>query len=192
MTYLFRPVFPISQVHSVTAITATIVKGTLEKILQDSFSIKWVNDIYKGDLKVSGILTEAVGSLDTGNFEHIIIGIGINCYPSSIPDELQGIAGAASMEAFPGGRSRIIGEITAGLHRAFSGRHDLEPESYLEDYRRSCFVIGRTVNVIQGDNSYSAKAIDIDDRFQLLVRPLGDNPDSPIITLSSGEVSLRV
>ena len=37
--------------------------------------IKWVNDIYLDDRKISGILTEASVSMETGSVEYVILGL---------------------------------------------------------------------------------------------------------------------
>lgn len=53
------------------------IKDTLEKFAQNiDFKVKWPNDIYFGDKKVSGILIE--NFLSSNTLEQSIIGIGIN------------------------------------------------------------------------------------------------------------------
>ena len=65
LTYSFRPYFPLSQVTHVTSIAAVLTHRVLEKISGEKLGIKWVNDIYKGNLKICGILTEGLGSLES-------------------------------------------------------------------------------------------------------------------------------
>lgn len=54
--------------------------------------IKWINDIYLGEKKVCGILTEAQSDLETGTFSHYIVGIGINAGGDNFPPEVEDIA----------------------------------------------------------------------------------------------------
>ena len=55
LTYSFRPYFPLSQVTHVTSIAAVLTHRVLEKISGEKLGIKWVNDIYKGNLKICEI-----------------------------------------------------------------------------------------------------------------------------------------
>lgn len=50
--------------------------------------IKWVNDIYLNGKKVCGILTEAETNFETGSISRIIVGVGVNCFEQSFPEEL--------------------------------------------------------------------------------------------------------
>ena len=78
--------------------------------------IKWVNDVYVKDLKVSGILCEAVSELESGKLEAVICGIGIN------------------LTAPEGGFALDIRHLY--LHRAFLGvayGHEEEPLSSRQD-----------------------------------------------------------
>ena len=44
----------------------------------DTIGIEWINSIYKGNEKVSGILTESISDMETGEISSYILGIGIN------------------------------------------------------------------------------------------------------------------
>jgi BirA family biotin operon repressor/biotin-[acetyl-CoA-carboxylase] ligase len=67
------------------------------QVTNETVTIKWPNDIYIGNRKVAGILTE--NSVMDGKFRHSVVGIGINVnqliFPSEIPNpvSLKGITG---------------------------------------------------------------------------------------------------
>lgn len=44
----------------------------------DVIGIEWINSIYKGNKKISGILTESISDMETGEISSYILGIGIN------------------------------------------------------------------------------------------------------------------
>ncbi len=44
----------------------------------DIIGIEWINSIYKGNEKISGILTESISDMETGEISSYILGIGIN------------------------------------------------------------------------------------------------------------------
>ena len=67
-------------------LAAVIVSDVLEKEEffglgnndNDVIGIEWINSIYKGNEKISGILTESISDMETGEISSYILGIGIN------------------------------------------------------------------------------------------------------------------
>lgn len=61
-----------------------------------STRVKWVNDILVDGRKVAGILTEAVGDLESGTMESVVVGIGVNVKTpaDAFPEELRERAGS--------------------------------------------------------------------------------------------------
>lgn len=189
LTYSFQPVFPIQEISQVTTVAAVITHRVLSRISGEKLGIKWVNDIYRDNLKICGILTEALGSLDSGNFERVIIGIGINCLQGGFPPELEGIAGSLSDSAEAAfTRNQIASELIRELHCTFHGATSLNAAQYLDYYREHCFIIGRQVTVTEtGKEPVSAYVEGVDAEYHLLVK----TPDGRRC-LSGGEVSLKL
>ena len=188
-TYSFKPQFPISEVTQVTTVAAVHTHRVLSKVSGEHLGIKWVNDIYRGPLKICGILTEALGSLESGNFERIIVGIGINCLHRTFPDELVGKAGSLTDSDKPAfSRNEIAAELIGELHRTYNGKLSLNAKQYLDYYRKNCFIIGRTVDVLEaGKEPVTATVEGIDNDYRLIVRT-----EDGMRTLSGGEVSLKL
>ena len=71
-----------------------------------------MNDIYFCGRKVVGILTEAAMSMENGNLEYAVPGIGFNVYPpeGGFPEEIRDIAGAILNERIPDAKNRIAAE----------------------------------------------------------------------------------
>ena len=92
MTFLFSTNIKLSSAVSVTTATAVAVVRAIESLTKAKPMIKWVNDVYIGDKKACGILTEAVTDFETGSVQSIIIGIGINISTEEFPEELGGVA----------------------------------------------------------------------------------------------------
>jgi BirA family biotin operon repressor/biotin-[acetyl-CoA-carboxylase] ligase len=73
---LFRPVNIPANMPFVISETASLsVKYTLDKYISD-ISVKWPNDIYYKDMKISGILIE--NTITRSKISKSIIGIGVN------------------------------------------------------------------------------------------------------------------
>lgn len=193
MSYVFKPLFPLNEILKVTPITALLVLKTIKEVTGVDVSIKWVNDIYKEDRKVTGILTESIGSLDTGNVEHIVIGIGINCFKTSIPLELENTIGFLTEEKEPSfTRNEIIFNLINILNKTFSNKETLTPKMFINDYRKNCFIIGKKVKLIRpGKENCIAKVENINDNFELVATVLSGTEAGKHINISSGEVSIK-
>jgi BirA family biotin operon repressor/biotin-[acetyl-CoA-carboxylase] ligase len=117
--------------------------------------IKWPNDVYLGDKKVCGILSETI---DTQIGPAAIVGIGINVTPESVPGEIS--ATATSLEDVT--RMRVDQELLVDqLVRAIPERYDaLNSEDGLEHTIRewcanSSYAMDRSVRVSLGSEAFS-------------------------------------
>lgn len=70
-----KPKVDVKEQFYISEAASLAVVDTLEKYAT-GFKIKWPNDIYYGDSKISGILIEH--SLDSEGIAHTIIGVGLN------------------------------------------------------------------------------------------------------------------
>lgn len=161
----------------ITTLAATCVHKAVKKLFNIDCGIKWVNDIYIGNKKLSGILCEIADA------SHAVIGIGINFYPSSLPDDLKPIATHLTTYPSTVTRNELIGEIVNNLLASIS---ELPKASFMEYYKAHSCVIGKKVLCIQGNCSFTATAVDITPFGGLVVKTA-----EGLKTLSSGEVSLR-
>ncbi|EEG85010.1 biotin--[acetyl-CoA-carboxylase] ligase [Proteus penneri ATCC 35198] len=66
-------------------VVGVIMAEVLEKLGADGVKVKWPNDLYLNDKKLSGILVELTGK--TGDVAHIVTGIGINIAMSKNQNE---------------------------------------------------------------------------------------------------------
>ena len=64
---------------------------------------------------------------------------------------------------------------------------NFEKKEYLSKYRKKSLLTGKTVSYIKDNTEYTAKVIDIDDEFRLLVE---NKPYNERAVLSSGEVKI--
>ncbi|MBP5183616.1 MAG: biotin--[acetyl-CoA-carboxylase] ligase, partial [Lachnospiraceae bacterium] len=100
--------------------------------------IKWINDIYIDNRKVSGILTE--GALKDGKPEYSVVGIGFNVYPPNggFPDDIKDRAGAITKIATKGLRTSIAAGFIKEFHEIFSSKDT----DYIDEYKRLNFLPG--------------------------------------------------
>ena len=105
---------------ALTLSVARLVSDVIHRVTGRATRVKPVNDLYLGDRKVCGILTEAGADFDTGELEWMVIGIGINVStrPEDFPEEIRMKAGSLYGEGEkPVSRSRLAAELLTALMR---------------------------------------------------------------------------
>ena len=188
MSIVLRPPFPAALSVRITTAAAVAVCRAAQSVFGVGCGIKWVNDVFRGDRKICGILTEASLGMENGLFDYAVLGIGVNVYApqGGFPAELSDIAGALSAARIPDGRARLMAAILTEFSALYA---DIPSGGYMEEYRGRCFVPGRQVTVLFADGtSRPASALGIDEECRLLVR----YEDGTQAALSSGEISLRI
>lgn len=172
----------ISDAQMITVAAAVVVSQAIEELTGQQPGIKWVNDLYLGDKKICGILTEAVSDFESGRVESIIIGIGINCATTDFPEELTNIAGSLGDSTLS--RNRLAALIADGLVNNFSRINDPE---IITEYKSRSIMLGKTITYLQSGTEHTAVVLDINDKGNLVVR----NADNLVDIISSGEVSIK-
>ncbi|MGN0254726.1 MAG: HTH domain-containing protein [Chordicoccus sp.] len=99
---------------NVTYMTATLVADVIKAVTDIEVRVRPVNDLYVGDRKVGGILTEAGSDFDTGELQWLVIGIGINVSTpaDAFPEEIRERAGSL----YPDGHAPVTrNELVAAI-----------------------------------------------------------------------------
>ncbi len=185
---LLRPSMEMQDAGRITTMAAVAVAEAIKRYGVEDVGIKWVNDVYVSGKKVCGILAEATTSLETGEFESIVVGIGLNIYTpeGGFPEEIKDRAGSILGERrADDARNRLV----AFTYEQFFDLYRNAGEKEVSDrYKEMCFVPGRKITVIRGRSERPATALSLDDHCHLLVR----YDDGSEEALSSGEISLRL
>lgn len=201
MTIAFRPSFGLDRAMLTTAAAAVVVCRAIEKISGLRPKIKWVNDIYLGEKKLCGILTEAESNFETGLIEKIIVGIGVNCFKASVPEELSDVI--AFMENPPKDFSRS--QLAAAIaNEFFDVMENFDKSSLLREYKARSFILGEQIRIFnpaiarsmglspeKEKEGIKARAIDIDENGGLVVEYLEGRRSREMDTLTTGEITIR-
>lgn len=185
MSVALHTPFTAEDVGLLTSLTAVAVAEAIELLCDVAVQIKWVNDLLIGGKKVCGILTEGQYDSERGHYTNTVIGIGINVSGNTFPPPLDSIA--TSLQTACGTYLHRAPLIAAILQRLEWHLTHMESGTFLQQNRRRSAVLGKTVTVITAADEYPAMAVDIDNKGQLVVKT-----DTETITLSSGEVSLKL
>ena len=179
MSLHLKPNLPFDQLPSYTILTAGAIYKAVKNLTLMEVDIKWVNDIYYRNKKISGILTEATTSIETGLVTDVIIGVGLNFFIKDFPAEIKEKAGSLFEKKPAISRNELIAEIWKCFYES-------DPEELIYLYKQRSLVLERQVTFSQKGVGYQGLAKDISDSGQLLVQ-LTDGQE---IWLNSGEVSL--
>lgn len=184
LSVLMRPKRTAQESLTLTAAAAVAVCRAVEQVCGVSLGIKWVNDLYLGERKVCGILTEAVTDFETGDIELVIVGIGLNLRmpAGGFPGELAGTAGAVLEDDRYVDRNLLTAGIINDLLR------EAEKEGIPGEYISRNIVPGRRVRVAYGTQVRSVDAEKILPDGRLLIK----NEQGEAEILPCGDVSLNL
>jgi BirA family biotin operon repressor/biotin-[acetyl-CoA-carboxylase] ligase len=138
----------------------------LRKILPESVSIKWPNDVLAGERKICGIICECAG---VKYIDYAVTGIGINVNSktSDLPPVSPNRHTPTSL-LIETGRSFRLPELLASvleeLDRTFALVETAQDRSaLLASYRARCGTIGRAVTIVTEEGDLDCAAIGISD-----------------------------
>ena len=148
--------------------------------------IKWPNDVLLQRLKVCGILVETVWLGQ--ELDSLVMGIGVNVAPSSVPPPGELLFPAVCIENVlgkPVERTALLGEI---LRSIFAWRVSLGLPEFLDAWQSNLAFTGERVSVLQGEEKpLDGVLLGIEAQGGLRIR----SQDGDEITVMVGDVSLR-
>lgn len=168
----------------ITCAAAVATAQAIEQVIGRKALIKWVNDIYCDGRKVAGILTEGAMDMESGRFDHAVLGIGVNVKPpvEGFPNDIADVAGAVLDDRTGAVRCELAAAI---LSRFWDLYQHVGDASFYDEYRRRCFLLGQPLVVRQGASRVRARAVDLTRDFKLVI----ELPDKTRRELPYGEVS---
>lgn len=186
---LWRPDCAPEQLLPLTALSAVAVCRAIRQVCGAQAQIKWPNDLVLSGRKLAGILTEMALEGESGHVSHVVVGIGVNVHQRLTDFDGEVAQIATSLDLALGGSVCRAQLAAALLEEMEILRREVlfAPEKWLAEYRAACLNIGKTVQLIWGEEREPAQALAVDDRYGLVVR----HRDGRVETLRSGEVSVR-
>lgn len=187
MSVVLYPKTTLKTSQLITSCVAVGISKAIDNLCHSNSKIKWVNDIFLNDKKISGTLTEGAIDFETNSFKYAIVGTGINVRSTKniFDDNLLEIA--TSIEDVTGlqiSRSRLIAEV---LNNMYIELNHIEKKSFIKEYVKRSLIIGKEIIVDENGSETLAKAIGIDRNAGLIVKFL----DGTTKTLNSGEARIR-
>lgn len=189
LSFAFRPELPPERMHLFTLWMGLNLCDLLATFAGVAPGLKWPNDLYYGERKVGGMLTEA--RIDADHTRDLVFGLGLNV---NTPDSAwpREIAPRATTLAREAGRpldlnhlaAAIVGRVLAAYDR-FLDRAPLDEVADL--WKHHDILAGRRITVVQGNATHTGIARGIDNEGALLLR----TETGRTLRFRAGEVTLR-
>ena len=185
LSVLLRPNLPGDALLCATGMAAVAVSRAVERTSGAQVGIKWTNDLILNGKKLAGILAETVV---IGDEIALVIGVGVNVHHrrEDFEGEVADIATSLAMEGLAADRAALAAAMIEELY-ALGNALGGDVGEYLAQYRERCVTLGREVRLVWSEEQKRALALDIDEKFGLVVRC----EDGALTTVRTGEVSVR-
>lgn len=188
MSLLLRPQIMPSKASMLTQVVAASMVKALEVFYDVPIKIKWPNDLWVGERKICGILTEMAAELHA--IEYVIIGVGLNLTQQSFSADLEGVA--ASLSQFtekPIDRAEIIEKFLTFFKADYEQfLKDGDLSSFTDFLNEKAYLNGQLLWIsTMPDAEGDFRGLGVNSLGELIVEDgLGNQ-----IGLSYGEVSVR-
>jgi BirA family biotin operon repressor/biotin-[acetyl-CoA-carboxylase] ligase len=189
LSFGFRPDLPPERMHLFTLWMGLRLCRLIVECTGAKPRLKWPNDLYFGDRKTGGMLTEA--RIDSDRTRELVFGLGLNVTtePSAWSAELAARATSLAMAA---GHPLDINEIAAAVVGCVLAAYDCfakaPPLDEIADlWGEYDMLSGRQVTVQQGAESHTGTVRGIDNEGALMVR----TDTGRTLRFRAGEVTLR-
>ncbi len=186
MSIILRPPFPPHKAPLVTLMAAVAAASAIRKYTGLRAEIKWPNDIFIGDKKLGGILTEM--SAEPDRVRHIVLGIGINVNMdmSFLPQDVAEAATSLMKEKSERiDRTGLLIELLRELDKWYDVL--LKKEALvLDEWNGMNMTIGRRVVAAGLSEKIEGVAHGIDHEGKLIIRL----DDGSLRTVAAGDVTI--
>lgn len=164
--------------------TPLVLCCSIHKILIEKYkskvAIKWPNDIYYKESKLSGILVESF-PLKTKNERVYIVGIGLNVFSEedSLP-EVGFLENTTNCEIL---RELLLNDIFEQIGKDISVLKKQGFRQFKDYFMQNCLFLDQEINVIVGNKVETGKFIGINDKGYLILKQ-----KEVILNITAGQI----
>lgn len=179
---LLKPAASLEKWPRITTLAALAICKAIEAELPLQPRIKWPNDVYLSDRKVSGLLAETVSTRDG---MRIILGIGLNVNALDFPPELSAtslLRALASPVLHEIDRNALASRLLATLHAELQRLED-DFSAAVAEVRERSWLIGRQIRCRSEGGEVLGRVLDLNEEGHLILAL----PDGSSRTLTSAE-----
>jgi BirA family biotin operon repressor/biotin-[acetyl-CoA-carboxylase] ligase len=179
---LLRPEAPFEQWPRITTLAALAICKAIEAELPLQPRIKWPNDIYLSDRKVSGLLAETVSTRD-GML--LVLGIGLNVNTREFSPGIVATSLLSELPTTPLGeldRNSLANRVLESLHAEFQRIGD-DFSSAIAEVRPRSWLLGRQIRAKAPQGEVFGRVLDLNEEGHLIL----EFPDGNTHTLTSAD-----
>jgi len=170
VSVLLRPSQPMDRWPRITTLAALAICRAIEAVVPLTPTIKWPNDIYIGNRKVSGLLAEMFAG-PGGSF--LVLGIGLNVNTMTFTEELQSVA-TSLLRELPAHVLTLDREVlAAALLGELGNVMALWDEAFTEavaEVRSRSRLLGRQVRAMVEGREVAGKVLDLNHEGHLVLQ----------------------
>jgi BirA family biotin operon repressor/biotin-[acetyl-CoA-carboxylase] ligase len=195
LSFILRPVAPLALIGALPLAIAVVAAETLSVICNETFAVKWPNDILWNHRKVCGILCEAQispGSISEERLhklDYVVAGIGINVNQQPKDFQAEWRRRAVSLAMIAGrlfDRQSLLVTLARHLDKNFFGNLQNEMPALLSRWRSLCPELGKPVILRYAHEKIAGIFEDIGAGGEMILR----TAEGRRRTFSAGEVSM--
>ena len=166
---ILYPDLAASSQFALSAMTAVVIRDTVQHFTGLPTAIKWPNDIYISTSKVAGILIQ--NAVSGKMLQHSVIGIGLNVNEMGFPDDIE----APTSLRLATGQNHNVQEVFTKLLDNMNRRYALldsdSTEAIVQEYRTHMYRIGELANFrrLDDDSHFQAIITGVDQYGRLLL-----------------------
>jgi BirA family biotin operon repressor/biotin-[acetyl-CoA-carboxylase] ligase len=182
LSLLLKPEAALEKWPRITTLAALAICKAIEAELPLGPRIKWPNDIYLSDRKISGLLAETVSTRDG---MRIVLGIGLNVNTRDFPPEIHAtslLRELASPVVPELDRNALAHRLLGSLHTEFERIEGDFPAAIAEVRERS-WLSGRQIRCRAEGREVHGRVVDLNEEGHLMLAL----PDGSSLTLTSAE-----
>lgn len=166
---ILKPDIPLSDQFKLHIIISLAIKETLTKLDLKDVKVKWPNDIYINDKKISGILIES--QIFNKKIKQVVIGIGLNINQNNFDD-----LNATSILKETGNESDIK-YVRNLLNTAIEKRY-LDINKNIEElkleYIANLYKLNTDQNFANNTNVFIGRIVDVDNDGRIIIKVNGN------------------
>ena len=188
MSIILKPNISPNKVQYLTLITGISLSKTINENFDLKTSIKWPNDVYIDDKKISGILTE--GHITKEKVNYLILGIGVNLNNNSSDLQLDSQKIAVTLKEELGHSINIcdfLNKFLKNLENYYKILINNDFNRILNDWKALNNTLGKIVEVKQGHEIIIGEAYDLGDDGSLIIK----KEDGDFRTVIAGDCTIK-
>ncbi|WP_048130795.1 biotin--[acetyl-CoA-carboxylase] ligase [Methanolacinia petrolearia] len=170
-TIILKPTIPIDKLFFVTMSASIAVARTIRRMYDIGALIKWPNDIYIGDKKVSGILLELAAEADQIHYCLLGIGIDANIKPEDLQCSLQTPITSLNIEiGHDIDRAKFLATMLGEFERRYKLVEEGEYKAISREWKSLSLTLEKRVRITTPRRTFEGEAIDLDEYGALIIK----------------------